>query len=542
MSPRPTHHLISDHPPRSRHIALVLAMLALLLALSTQSAAAQERLALLIGNGAYASGALANPVNDATDMAERLRGYGFGVTLLTDADQRTMEQAIRRFTRDLSGEGKVGLFYFAGHGVEHDGHNFLVPIGADIQGEVDLRYEAVDAGRVLDGMAAAGNGLNLVMLDACRNNPYRSAFRSAGRGLARMDPAKGNLILYATQPGSVAGDGSGRNGVFTKHLLEAMAQPGLEVEQVFKRAALAVDQETGGAQTPWVEGVVLGRFSFTAAAETPQTPRTPPRQAATGEDFDRQLELSVWNSIKGQCNREMYIVYLDKYPNGLFAPIARLRLQELGRWKDVKRGDRASDYEDYLAAFPEGCYAEPAKERLDAARARLEQPARPSAPLIPRPSTPPIPLPEASHYFHVVNVADDDVLNMRRTAGARASIVGTIPPNGRCIAYLGEERSLSTNTWIKVRYGDSSGWVNSHYLTAQSGDAYRVVNVASWDVLNMRAGPDTSNPKVGAIPPGAVCHADAAGWTGHRRWIYVGYDGRRGWVSSEFLRDADDCR
>lgn len=238
-------------------------------------AQAETRTALVIGNAAYASGTLANAGNDASDIAAKLRGYGFEVELLGDAKQRDMEQAISRFTRTLNGQDKVGLFYFAGHGVEFQGRNYLIPIGAEIRNEVDLKYEAVDAGRVLDGMAQAGNGLNMVILDACRNNPFGSAFRSASRGLTRMTAAKGTLILYATQPGAVAQDGSERNGVFTKHLLSSMDQSGLPVEQMFKQTALAVDRETHGAQTPWIEGVVLGQFAFNASGIPPQ-PNPPP--------------------------------------------------------------------------------------------------------------------------------------------------------------------------------------------------------------------------------------------------------------------------
>ncbi len=270
--------------PRSRP-SLLCALLgwAALLGVVLAPPALAVRLALAIGNAGYAEAPLTNPRNDAQDIAARLSGAGVTVTLRQDADQRAMEDAIVRFTRALAGEGNVGLFFFAGHGVEHQGRNYLLPIGAQIASVVDLRYKAVDAGQVLDGMAEAGNGLNLVVLDACRNNPYARSVRSASRGLARMTPARGTLILYATQPGAVAADGDGRNGTFTKHLLAAMAAPGLEVEQVFKRAALAVDQETGGAQTPWVEGVVLGSFAFAPGAGTP-SPLSPPPPAppATG--------------------------------------------------------------------------------------------------------------------------------------------------------------------------------------------------------------------------------------------------------------------
>jgi len=257
------------------------------------------RLALVIGNSAYAEGHFANPVNDATDFAAKLRELGVQTELLLNADQQTKEQAIDTFTRTLTGQGQVGLFYFAGHGIEYQGRNYLLPIGAVIRGAVDLRYKAVDAGRVLDGMGESGNGLNLVVLDACRNNPFPSVFRSASRGLARLSPAKGTLVLYATQPGSVARDGVGRNGVFTKHLLAALAEPGLEVEQAFKRTALAVDQETGGTQTPWVEGVVLGRFAFvpaTCKSASMSQPRcasmtvTPGRQPPSAHSISRTCQ------------------------------------------------------------------------------------------------------------------------------------------------------------------------------------------------------------------------------------------------------------
>ncbi|WP_295385124.1 caspase family protein [uncultured Thiodictyon sp.] len=254
-------------------VLLVVAMLR-----STGAAGDGRQLALVIGNGAYAKGALATAVHDATDVAARLRGLGFTAELLLNADERTMEQGIDTFTRALAGQGKVGLFYFAGHGIEYQGRNYLIPIGAKIGGEVDLRDEAVDAGRVLDGMAESGNGLNMVVLDACRNRPYRSAFRSASRGLARLTPAKGTLVLYAAQPGAVASDG----GVFTKHLLAALVVPGLEAQQVFKHVAQGVDSETGGAQTPWVEGVVLRQFSFmpTYAAPAPAPLAVAPAPAA----------------------------------------------------------------------------------------------------------------------------------------------------------------------------------------------------------------------------------------------------------------------
>lgn len=161
---------------------------------------AQKRVALVIGNSAYQSAPLKNPVNDAADMAGKLTTMGFSVEKLLDADVRQMKQAISRFGRALQQENTVGLFYFAGHGIQIKGQNYLLPIGANIENEADVEFEGVDAARILGQMADANNDLNIVILDACRNNPFARSWRSASRGLAKMSAPKGSLILYATSP------------------------------------------------------------------------------------------------------------------------------------------------------------------------------------------------------------------------------------------------------------------------------------------------------------------------------------------------------
>ena len=236
-------------------------------ALQRVEPAAQRRVALVIGNAAYADSPLRNPVNDATDMAAALRQMGFEVTLLRDARRRQMNDAVRAFGRQLR-QGGVGLFYFAGHGLQVAGQNYLVPIGADIEEEFEVSDEAVSAGRILGAMEAAGNGLNLVILDACRNNPYSRGFRGrSARGLAApAQAARGSLIAYATSPNAVAADGSGRNGLYTKHLLRYMQEPGLGVEEMFKKVRIAVERESGGQQTPWELSSLPGDFSFTVSS------------------------------------------------------------------------------------------------------------------------------------------------------------------------------------------------------------------------------------------------------------------------------------
>lgn len=172
-----------------------------------------------------------------------------------------MDQALDQFYASLR-RGGVGLFYYAGHGMQVGGRNYLIPIGATIKTESDVRYECLDAERVLGKMEDAGNTLNIVILDACRNNPFARSFRSARSGLARMDAPTGSIVAYATAPGSVAADGSGRNGIYTKHLLQYLATPGLDISDIFFYTRKDVVQETNGQQVPWESSSLINRFYF----------------------------------------------------------------------------------------------------------------------------------------------------------------------------------------------------------------------------------------------------------------------------------------
>ena len=235
------------------------------MALAAQVAAAASgvpRVALVIGNSNYQQSPLKNPVNDANAMAESLRRLGFSVILKLDANQREMELAIDEFGRKLVGGQHVALFYFAGHGVQVDGSNYLIPTEAAIRRQSDVRYKAVDVGQVLGAMGEATDNLNIVILDACRDNPLPRSFRSSARGLAQVHGPKGTIIGFATSPGSTAADGEGDHGVYTKHLLESLPEPGISIEQVFKRVLQGVNAETGGLQTPWTESSFTGDFSF----------------------------------------------------------------------------------------------------------------------------------------------------------------------------------------------------------------------------------------------------------------------------------------
>ena len=233
------------------------------------AAFAERRVALVIGNGAYKTGPLKNPANDARDMAAALKSVGFEVILRENAGLRAMNEAIDQFWASLK-KGGVGLFFFAGHGLQVAGENYLVPVDARVALEKDVQYECVNAGKVLGRMEDAGNGLNIVILDACRNNPFARSFRSDTRGLAKMDAPTGSLVAFATAPGDVAADGTGKNGLYTSHLLRVLRSPGLKIEDVLKQVRIGVAGESaqmGKRQTPWESSSLMGDFYFVGGGQ-----------------------------------------------------------------------------------------------------------------------------------------------------------------------------------------------------------------------------------------------------------------------------------
>ncbi len=218
------------------------------------SAATEPRTALIIGNDAYVHlPPLQNAVQDAQSLDQRLRDLGFETILTVNAGIREVYRAIDTFAGQVQ-PGGVGLVFYAGHGIESEGWNYLVPVDADLETEGDLRYAAVDLDEVLRGLKNARARLNVVILDACRNNPLSNRGRSAARGLARVAAPSGTFVAFAAAPGEIAADGApGGNGVFTGELLKALDAPGLTIEEVFKQVTLGVRQRTGGRQEPWIQ-------------------------------------------------------------------------------------------------------------------------------------------------------------------------------------------------------------------------------------------------------------------------------------------------
>lgn len=246
--------------------------------LGATSAPAGKRIALVIGNARYPAAPLKNPLNDAAGMAQALSELGFEVIHKENVNGVDMRAAIQEFGVKLRG-ASVGLFYYAGHGIQIDGENYLIPTDANINTEDDVKLYAVGVGVVLSQMNTAGTGTNLIILDACRDSPITRSLRSGGRGLASILAPKGTFIAYATAPGSVASDGPGRNGVFTQELLKNIRTPGMNIQEMFMHVRVGVWNQTQGQQIPWESSALFSAFYFAGGQGTSPVPG----QAATAQ-------------------------------------------------------------------------------------------------------------------------------------------------------------------------------------------------------------------------------------------------------------------
>ena len=280
------------------------------------SAAVGDRVALVIGNGKYASAPLVNSVNDSRAIAQELRAMGFKVIERENLQSRQIASTLREFRTSLT-PGSVALFFYAGHGLQIKGVNYLPAVDAEIQSEDDVPMQSIDVNRVLDILGESKTRLNLLFLDACRNNPYARSMRSGVSGLAKVDAPSGTLISFATRPGSTASDGMSGHGVYTEQLLAQMKQPNQPIEQVLKRVGADVKRATRGAQEPWMEGSIEGDFYFRGGGA--------PTAVASGPIDPAAIELAFWDSVKSSTSARDYEAYLEKYPNGTFAPLARQR-------------------------------------------------------------------------------------------------------------------------------------------------------------------------------------------------------------------------
>ncbi len=275
----------------------------------------ENRVALIVGNSAYKSAPLKNPTNDAKDMAAKLKLVGFTVIERNNLTVKEIGSTLREFRSKLT-PGSVALVFYAGHGLQIKGENYFPAVDADITSEEDVPTQSLAVTQIMDVLGDAKTRLNLVFLDACRNNPYSRSFRSASNGLSRVNAPSGTLISFATRPGGVAADGIGRNGLYTSALLEQINKTNQPIEQVIKKVVSRVKSTSNGNQEPWMEGSIEGEFCF-GECNVQST----------------QLVLSddrlFWESVKDSKDVTEINAYLEQFPHGIFVGLAKARVAAL---------------------------------------------------------------------------------------------------------------------------------------------------------------------------------------------------------------------
>ena len=279
------------------------------------------KMALVVGNGKYKDAPeLKNAPNDARAMAESLKAVGFTVTALLDTSKDSLLGAIRDYVRAMEARKAVGLFYFAGHGVQLDWRNYMLPVDAVVDRVEDVAKQSVDVARLMEGLSKAANPMNVIILDACREDPFGKARKPAQKGLSQMDAPTNTILAYATSPGNVASDGDGANGLYTENLLREIKVPEAKIEDVFKRVRLAVRRKTNGAQIPWESTSLEEDFWF-----------LPPKELKRISDAEQERlfaeELALWEKIKDDKSAAPFEAYLRRYPSGNFAELAQLGLE-----------------------------------------------------------------------------------------------------------------------------------------------------------------------------------------------------------------------
>jgi hypothetical protein len=311
--------------PRLTTLCLLLA-LAVAAGDSRAQADAVPRVALVIGNDRYATDPLVNAGRDGREVAAALRRLGFEVIELIDGSKAQLEAAIDRMRAALQGRRGIGLFYYAGHAVQVEWRNFLVPIDAALKVPRDVALQTVDVAKVLDAFAAAGTRTNIVVLDACRDNPFGSTVRAAG--LAQMDAPARTFIAFSTAPGNVAEDGTeGGHSIYTHYLLQELSRPKARIEDVFKRVRLQVRQRTSGRQIPWESTSLEEEFYFDDPSGTTANVDEERRQHAIEAAFER--EKADWDKLsKSTDPRDLY-EFMRKYPSGAVYELAQFKLDQL---------------------------------------------------------------------------------------------------------------------------------------------------------------------------------------------------------------------
>ena len=340
---------------------------------------AENRVALVIGNSAYRTvSALPNPANDAKTVTEFLSSAGFEVVARADLTQSEMRQAISEFTSKIAAKGAdtVALVYYAGHGLQVDGENFLLPIDARIEREADVPFQALRLADVMNALASVPSRMRIVMLDACRNNPFSAINKTTGRGLAIVDAPAGSIVAYSTAPGSEAEDGSGSNSPFTAAFTSVAKDPCLPIELALKQVRVTVNERTGGRQTPWDSSSLTSDFFFFSGCARPKEKlASDDRRGKPAEFWRTQMQGrpvdAAYAIAIGADVPEAYQEFVALYPAAPFGPRVRSlldRRQEMIAWYAAVSIGSVASFQAFLARYGNSDLAPTARRLLDRAR------------------------------------------------------------------------------------------------------------------------------------------------------------------------------
>jgi hypothetical protein len=327
-------------------------------------ARAEDRLALVIGQSAYRSvPALPNPANDAKAMTQLLTDSGFQVLAASDLSQEQLRDKVSEFARQVAAKGPdtIALVFYAGHGLQIDGENYLVPVDIDVKREADIPLQAVRLNDILNTLSSVPSKMRILLLDACRNNPFQEINKTTGHGLAIIDAktgAPGTFVSFSTSPGAEAEDGSGNDSPYTTALLAMAREPGAPIEETFKRVRLQVNRATEGRQTPWDSSSLTEDFSFVAGGPTSGAKQVAAKR--TVEEWKRDLNgkpIAVANElIVGDGTEEAYEAFVALYTDPPFGPLAREWLDRHRRmvaWNIAVITNTAAGYRAFLAQYPD---------------------------------------------------------------------------------------------------------------------------------------------------------------------------------------------
>ena len=378
-------------------------------ALTAHAAAAESRLALVIGQSAYrAVTPLPNPANDAKAMTQMLGDAGFEVVAASDLSQTEMREKVGEFAAKIAAKGPdtVALIFYAGHGMQVDGENFLIPVDLDPKREADIPLQAVRLNDIMNTLTSVPSRMRIVLLDACRNNPFPAINKTVGHGLAIIDAkvaAPGTFLSFSTSPGAEAEDGTGADSPYTAALLSVGREAGLSIEESFKRVRLAVNKATNGRQTPWDSSSLTDSFEFFPGAEEASAKRpAESKTKRTIEEWRRDLKgktaEQAHEMIVGDGSDEAYAAFVDLYPDTPFSLEARRWLDRhlrMAAWNRAIMTNTAAGYRAFLAEYPESDLTPTARKLEKRLRNRPDNPntavaavtAGPTCPC----SAPPIP-------------------------------------------------------------------------------------------------------------------------------------------------------